>query len=31
VVSGQGESSKEPTPGQDRRVDVTVGGPPPAS
>jgi OmpA-OmpF porin, OOP family len=31
VVSGQGESSKEPTPGQDRRVDVTVGGPAPAS
>jgi outer membrane protein OmpA-like peptidoglycan-associated protein len=31
VVSGQGESSNEPTPGQDRRVDVTVGGSPPAS
>jgi OmpA-OmpF porin, OOP family len=31
LVSGQGESSNEPTPGQDRRVDVTVGGPPPAS
>ena len=31
AVSGQGESSNEPTPGQDRRVDVTVGGPPPAS
>jgi outer membrane protein OmpA-like peptidoglycan-associated protein len=31
VVSGQGESSNEPTPGQDRRVDVTLGGPPPAS
>ena len=31
VVSGQGESSNEPTPGQDRRVDVTIGGPPPAS
>jgi OOP family OmpA-OmpF porin len=31
VVSGQGESHNEPTPGQDRRVDVTVGGPPPAS
>jgi outer membrane protein OmpA-like peptidoglycan-associated protein len=32
VVSGQGESSSnEPTPGQDRRVDVTVGGSPPAS
>jgi outer membrane protein OmpA-like peptidoglycan-associated protein len=31
VVSEQGESSKEPTPGQDRRVDVTVGGPAPAS
>ncbi len=31
VVNGQGESSNEPTPGQDRRVDVTVGGPPPVS
>jgi OOP family OmpA-OmpF porin len=31
VVSGQGESSNEPTPGQDRRVDVTVGGPLPTS
>src|ERR1700730_7409377 len=31
AVSGQGESSNEPTPGQARRVDVTVGGPPPAS
>jgi OmpA-OmpF porin, OOP family len=31
VVSGQGESHNEPRPGQDRRVDVTVGGPPPAS
>jgi OmpA-OmpF porin, OOP family len=31
VVSGQGESSNEPTPGQDRRVDVTVGGAPPTS
>ena len=31
VVSGQGESRNEPTPGQDRRVEVTVGGPPPAS
>ena len=31
VVSGQGETSNEPTPGQDRRVDVTLGGPPPAS
>jgi outer membrane protein OmpA-like peptidoglycan-associated protein len=31
VVSGQGESSNEPTPGQDRRVEVTVGAPPPAS
>jgi outer membrane protein OmpA-like peptidoglycan-associated protein len=32
VVSGQGESTNEPTPGQDRRVEVTVGGPPqPAS
>jgi OmpA-OmpF porin, OOP family len=31
VVSGQGESSNEPTPGQDRRVEVTVGAPPAAS
>ncbi len=31
VVSGQGESHNEPTPGQDRRVEVTVGGPAPAS
>jgi|SRR5690242_5319987 OmpA-OmpF porin, OOP family len=31
MVSGNGESSNEPTPGQDRRVDVTVGGAPPAS
>ncbi len=29
VVSGQGETSGAPTPGQDRRVDVIVGGPPP--
>ena len=31
VVSGQGETSNGPTPGQDRRVDVTVGGAPPTS
>jgi OmpA-OmpF porin, OOP family len=31
VVSGQGESSNEPTPSQDRRVEVTVGAPPLAS
>jgi OOP family OmpA-OmpF porin len=31
AVSGNGESSNEPTPGQDRRVDVTVGGGPPSS
>lgn len=31
VVSGNGETSSGPTPGQDRRVDVTLGGPPPAS
>jgi outer membrane protein OmpA-like peptidoglycan-associated protein len=31
MVSGQGESNIEPAPGQDRRVDVTVGGPPPSS
>jgi outer membrane protein OmpA-like peptidoglycan-associated protein len=29
VVSGQGETSNAPSPGQDRRVDVTLGGPPP--
>lgn len=31
AVSGQGETSSSPTPGQDRRVDVTLGGPPPSS
>ncbi len=31
VVNGRGETSNEPTPGQDRRVDVTLGGSPPAS
>jgi outer membrane protein OmpA-like peptidoglycan-associated protein len=31
VVSGQGETTNGPTPGQDRRVDVTVGGVPPTS
>jgi outer membrane protein OmpA-like peptidoglycan-associated protein len=31
VVNGEGETSNAPTPGQDRRVDVIVGGPPPAS
>ena len=31
AVSGQGETSNAPTPGQDRRVDVTLGGPPPSS
>lgn len=31
MVSGNGESRNEPTPGQDRRVDVTVGGSPPSS
>jgi OmpA family len=29
VVSGQGETSNGPTPGQDRRVEVVLGGPPP--
>jgi OOP family OmpA-OmpF porin len=29
VVSAQGETSTAPNPGGDRRVDVTVGGPPP--
>lgn len=31
MVSGQGETSNSPTPGQDQRVDVTLGGPPPAA
>jgi OOP family OmpA-OmpF porin len=31
VVNGEGETSNAPTPGQDRRVDVILGGPPPAS
>jgi outer membrane protein OmpA-like peptidoglycan-associated protein len=31
AVSGNGESSNEPTPGQDRRVEITVGGAPPSS
>jgi OOP family OmpA-OmpF porin len=31
VVSGQGETSNSPTPGQDQRVDITLGGPPPAA
>jgi len=31
VVNGQGETSNGPTPGQDRRVDVILGGPPPTS
>jgi len=29
LVSGRGESTNEPTPGQDRRVDVSVGWTPP--
>jgi outer membrane protein OmpA-like peptidoglycan-associated protein len=29
MVSGQGETSDAPTPGQDRRVTVVLGGPPP--
>jgi OOP family OmpA-OmpF porin len=31
VVSGNGETSSGPTPGQDRRVDVVLGGPGPTS
>ena len=31
AVSGNGESSNEPTPGEDRRVDVTIGAGPPSS
>ena len=31
AVSGNGESSNEPTPGEDRRVDVTIGAGPPTS
>jgi OmpA-OmpF porin, OOP family len=29
AVSGAGETSSGPTPGQDRRVEVALGGPPP--
>jgi OmpA-OmpF porin, OOP family len=31
VVNGEGETSNAPTAGQDRRVDIIVGGSPPAS
>ena len=31
VVSGAGETSSGATPGQDRRVEVMLGGPPPSS
>jgi len=31
VVSGNGETSSGPAPGQDRRVDVVLGGPGPTS
>jgi OOP family OmpA-OmpF porin len=31
VVSGQGETSSAPTPGQDQRVDVILGGAAPTS
>ena len=31
VVSGAGETTAGPTPGQDRQVDVVLGGPPPSS
>ena len=31
TVSGQGEASNAAAPGQDRRVDITLGGPPPAA
>ena len=30
AVSGRGETSNTPNPGEDRRVDVVVGGPPAA-
>ena len=30
VVSGDGETSSGGSPGQDRRVDIILGGPPPA-
>jgi OmpA-OmpF porin, OOP family len=30
VISGQGETSSSPTPGQDQRVDVILGGAPAA-
>jgi OmpA-OmpF porin, OOP family len=29
AVSGNGETSDAPTPGQDRRVGIVIGGPPP--
>lgn len=31
VVSGQGETSSAPTPGQNQRVAIIIGGPPPAA
>jgi outer membrane protein OmpA-like peptidoglycan-associated protein len=31
MVSGQGETGNAPTPGQDQRVDITLGGPSPAA
>jgi OOP family OmpA-OmpF porin len=31
MVSGQGETSNAPGPGEDRRVDITLGGPSPAA
>jgi OmpA-OmpF porin, OOP family len=31
MVSGQGETGNSPTPEQDQRVDITLGGPPPAA
>jgi outer membrane protein OmpA-like peptidoglycan-associated protein len=31
MVSGAGETSSGPTPGQDRRVEIVFGGPPPSS
>jgi outer membrane protein OmpA-like peptidoglycan-associated protein len=31
VVSGEGESNSPPNPGEDRRVDIVLGGPPPAT
>jgi outer membrane protein OmpA-like peptidoglycan-associated protein len=31
AVSGDGETNSPPNPGEDRRVDIVLGGPPPAT